>query len=149
MSDKLKFETVGQFLVALEEGPLYDENCIRYVLEGVPTKVDALAVVEYSLENRCIRCNTGLLSAQENSIAHTFTRSRPTQDKDLVWCWDNHYKTCRSVYFYDAKNMRVFDVHGNRNGTAYSNYQIIEPNKQGLYEHPFDWANEAKKKLAK
>lgn len=140
--EKLKFETVGQFLVALEEGPLYGMDDKKYTLSDKSCKVivvDMTACYPFSVDT--------LEGVRDRIYESEFTRSRPLQDKDLVWCWDNHYKTCRSVYFYDAKNMRVFDVHGKRNGPAYSNYQIIEPNEQGLYEEPFSWANEAKKKL--
>ena len=57
-------------------------------------------------------------------------------DGQLVWCWDNHDTHDRNLKFYDAKNERVYQFNGNRNGIFFHNYKPFEGN------YP-DWALEA------
>lgn len=143
--EKLKFNTVGQFLVALEEGHLFNEEGLMYVLnedEGCLeiSRSGKLVQKEYSL--------SGIWHSSINYDKHKrFTRQKPIPDKALVWCWDNADIAYRAVRFYSAEDGCVFHLYGHRNGSSYDHYEVIEPNEQGLYEHPFDWANEAVKKL--
>lgn len=142
--EKLKFNTVGQFLVALEEGPLYDENGAKYVINK-NSPIQGLTVDRCD-ERRCHYMFNTLLSIHKIGLTHTFTRQEPIPDKALVWCWGGDM-IGKEVHFYDQKTDNVFGPFGNRYHGGFDNYEVIEPNKQGLYEHPFDWANEAKKKL--
>lgn len=143
--EKLKFKTVGQFLVALEEGPLYSQDSSRFTFDNswcevvvVNTNFDrSLPVVKYS----DMRALSKQIKAEE------FTRQKPIPDKALVWCWDNTDIAYRPVRFYNAKDECVFHIHGYRDGASYDHYEVIEPNSEGIYEAPFEWANEAKKKL--
>ena len=57
-------------------------------------------------------------------------------DGQLVWCWDNHDTHDRNLKFYDAKNERVYQFNGNRNGIFFHNYKPFEGN------YP-DWALKA------
>lgn len=146
MSDKLKFKSLGEFLTALEESSLYDELGKEYRLV---TNISSLTVAEYNERGDCLGCNSSLLAVQKIGLTHTFTRKPLPKDKDLVWCWDDHYVSGRIVCFYDALNRRTFGSLGERRGLEGSHYEVIEPNSEGLYEAPFEWANEVKKKLAK
>lgn len=144
--EKLKFETVGQFLVALEEGHLFNEEGLMYVLnedEGCLeiSRSGKLVQKEYSL--------SGIWHSSINYDKHKrFTRQKPIPDKALVWCWDNGDNFTKTVRFYDGENNRTFSPSsGKRNFSWFENYEVIEPNEQGVYEEPFAWANEAVKKL--
>lgn len=140
--EKLKFNTVGQFLVALEEGSLYGIDDKKYTLSDKSCKVivvDMTARHSFSVDT--------LEGVRDRIYENKFTRSRSIPDKALVWCWNDGWEVRRDIRFYNAKDGCVFHVYGHRDGSNYSNYEVIEPNEQGLYEHPFEWANEAKKKL--
>lgn len=141
--EKLNFKTVGQFLVALEEGPLYCSEKCKFTFNSVEN-----IVVVQSLINKDNKARHDHIQRLKFFVeGRTFTRKPLPQDKDLVWCWDDKYKTCRCAYFYDAKNRRVFDFFGNRNGSSYDNYEVIPKNSKGLWDAPFEWANEAVKHL--
>ena len=137
--EKLKIETVGQFLVALEEGPLYNEE--GYMTALVNQSEVVVEHAEKTVSHFCMRPLFDVIRDKE------FTRQKPIPDKALVWCWDDDWKTRRDIRFYDATNERTFSVKGDRNGSRYNNVEVIEPNKHGVYEEPFAWANEAKKQL--
>lgn len=143
--EKLKFNTVGQFLVALEEGPLFDEEGLIYVLN------EDEGCLELSRSGRLVQKEYSLSGIWHSSIDcdkhKRFTRQKTIPDKALVWCWGGTM-VVKQICFYDKKNNGVFDPLGNRDfGKKYTNYQVIEPNEQGLYEYPFEWANKAVKKL--
>lgn len=140
--EKLKFETVGQFLVALEEGPLYCNKGCRFILDNHANEIH----VEDLNTPKTMHCNT-IWWMKEFTKEREFTRQKPIPDKALVWCWDDDCIAFRAARFYDAKNNCIFTLHGQRDGSNYSNYEVIEPNERGIYEEPFTWANEAVKKL--
>lgn len=137
--EKLKFKTVGQFLVALEESPLYDEKGYMTTLFNQSEVIVEHA--EKTVSHFCMRPLFDVIRDKE------FTRQKPIPDKALVWCWDDDWKTRRDIRFYDNKNNHAFVTDGCRYGDKYDNYEVIESNEQGVYEHPFAWANEAVKKL--
>lgn len=137
--EKLKFNTVGQFLVALEEGPLFDKE--GYMTVFVNQCEVVVEHAEKTVSHFCMRPLLDVIKDKE------FTRQKPIPDKALVWCWDNADIACRAVRFYSAEDGCVFHLYGHRNGSSYDHYEVIEPNEQGLYEASFEWANEAKKKL--
>lgn len=144
MSDKLKFNSVGQLLIALEEGPLYDEKGLKYTLNK------AELCLELNRSSKLVQKECSLSGIWHSSIIcgnrKYFTRQEPIPDKSLVWCWYND-GVHRTVKFYDAEHECAFDLNGTRRGYKYDNYQVIEPNEQGVYEEPFAWANEAVEKL--
>lgn len=145
MNKKLIFETVGQFISALEEGPLFDESGVEYVINKEEfclclIRSNKLIQKDYSLSRiwfSTIDCNR----------LKYFTRQKPISDKDLVRCWDNGWDCKRDIRFYDAISGGTFSGSGPRNYSKYDHYEVIEPNSEGIYEYPFEWANEAKKKL--
>lgn len=142
----MKFETVGQFLVALEEGQLFDENNMKYVL-NMNNAVHGLVVERYDERGAYCGFNT-LLSIHKVGLAHTFTRQTPgLEDKGLVWCWGGDM-VAKEVHFYDKENDSVFGPFGERNYGEFTNYEVIPKNEEtGLWGAPFEWANEAVKKL--
>lgn len=138
--EKLKFNTVGQFLVALEKGPLYCNE------ENSKLTFDDSEVIVEDLKIRT-RSSYRVMRSLVKLTEKVFTRQKPIPDKALVWCWDNADIACRAVRFYSAEDGCVFHLYGHRNGSSYDHYEVIEPNEQGIYEEPFAWANEAVKKL--
>ena len=119
--EKLKFKTVGQFLVALEEGPLYCGERDKFVIN---TTGDIITVK--SLQTGSEANYSSFLSFVEFMKEREFTRKPLPQDKDLVWCWDNDHKFCRVACFYSAKYDRVFTgVEGLCHGASYDNYEVI------------------------
>lgn len=145
--EKLKFKTVGQFLVALEESPLFDENGIKYILRE-STMTDHLGIEEYR-NSECLGGNTSLTTAQKNATSHTFTRKPLPQDKDLIFWWSHDDVSKREVRFYNAKAKGVFGYDGTRGKWATErNIEVIPKNPEtGLWDAPFAWANEAVKEL--
>ena len=56
------------------------------------------------------------------------------KDKEPIWCWENHYKTCRTLLFWDAVNNTIFNVHGGRNHVRYTNYAKVEHIEQWMLD---------------
>lgn len=137
--EKLKFNTVGQFLVALEEGPLYNKK--GYMTALVNGSEVVVEHAEKTVSHFCMRPLFDVMKDKE------FTRQKPIPDKALVWCWDNGWDCKRDIRFYDAISGGTFSASGPRDYSKYDHYQVIEPDKQGIYEEPFAWANEAVEKL--
>lgn len=142
--EKFKFKTVGQFLVALEEGPLY---CNKHKYELTENGV-MVRITECGIDT-CDSSLKSTLTAIKGLINHaSFTRNPLLQDKCLIWCWDDGDNFTKTVRFYDGENNRTFSPSsGKRNFSWFENYEVIEPNEQGVYEEPFAWANEAVKNL--
>lgn len=141
---KLKFKTVGQFLVALEESPLYcNKNC-KFVLDDSMEEIHIESILSSKVEHYS---TLGYIKSFVEE--REFTRNPPPQDKDLVWCWLDSALVGRNVRFYDKNNDSVFNTGGLRSCTKYDyNYEVIPKNPEtGLWDAPFDWANEAVKHL--
>lgn len=142
--EKLKFKTAGQFLVALEEAPLYcNKNC-KFTLDIAEN------IVEAENLNSSNKVSYGALVALKGfAKEREFTRKRLPQDKDLVICCTAKNRFEKVICFYDAKNSATFrSADGSRDGFCFSNYEVIPKNPEtGLWDAPFDWANDALKKL--
>lgn len=72
--EKLKFKSAGQFLVALESGPLYAENGIKYVLNA-DSVCNILEVEIYDVYSECV------LSVQGIARDNVFTRQPSPKDR--------------------------------------------------------------------
>ena len=45
------------------------------------------------------------------------------KDKQIVWCWNNYFKYCKELRFYDAENNCTFtNDKGKRGGMEYDHY---------------------------
>lgn len=138
--NKLKFKTLGEFFTALEKGPLYDEDNCKVELERY------CMVKEYSNGNKDTwQSLKGMVDYMVNA---EFTRKPLPRDKDLVWCWDDSMVSCRNIRFFN-KPHSVFNSDGSRSSCGtYENFEVIPKNSEtGLWDVPFEWANEAVKKL--
>lgn len=149
---KMKFEKLSQFISALEEGPLYDEDGVKYVLHLDDEIYHNLKVRMYDREENCVDYSAVLSYTQKIGLTHTFTRKplpKKPQDKYLVWCCDDDDNFMKTVRFYDDENNRTFKPSdGKRKGAPYDNYEVIPKNPDtGLWDAPFEWANEAVKEL--
>lgn len=139
--EKLKFNTVGQFLVALEESPLYNQE--GYMVALVNGSEVVVEHAEKTVSHFCMRPLLDVIKKEE------FTRQKPIPDKALVWCWDDNMK-CRDIRFYDKISECHFDIWGRRSNmcTQFEHYEAIPKNPEtNLYDGAFSWANEAVKKL--
>lgn len=142
--EKLNFKTVGQFLVALEEGPLYCNENFRFTFNA-----EEDLVTMTSLKSGSRRHYSKMPLIKEFIEKREFARKQPPQDKDLVWCCTDKDRFGKAIRFYDAENTATFrSTDGKRDGAWFSNYEVIPKNLEtGLWDAPFDWANEAVKHL--
>lgn len=143
-----KFKSVMGFLTVLEKGPLYDESGRKYTMErntNVSLKVNVVPrdnkeepiTIELlsTLEKHCLMCD--------------FTPKPIPQDKDLVMCWNDSIKFKKTINFFNKKGDGIFSsVSGKRTCYKPDNLEVIPKNPEtGLWGAPFEWANEAVKKL--
>jgi hypothetical protein len=56
------------------------------------------------------------------------------QDKEPIWCWENHYKARRTLLFWDSVNDSTFNCNGGRNGSRYVNYAKVEHIEQWMLD---------------
>ena len=68
----------------------------------------------------------------------------PIPDKALVWCWDEAWKSVRTLRFYDAVNDTVFNIKGERN---YDNPLIGYDYYERFQGEEPEWVIEARNNL--
>lgn len=68
----------------------------------------------------------------------------PIPDKALVWCWNEDWKSVRSLRFYDAVNDSVFNTQGGRN---YDNRLIGYDHYERFQGKEPEWVEEARNNL--
>lgn len=130
-------------LLLLKQGPLYNSEGYKLSLNK-----DRTAIIK-EFAPKCATVYANLVSINLNLCGETYSRRKPIPDKALVLCWDSDWGCRREIRFYDAENNCTFSRLGSRDCLGYDNYRIIEPDSNGLYTGEFEWANEAKKRLAR
>lgn len=113
--ERIKFNSQEEFAKAMIDNVLEDEDGCRYTFD-----VDEKEFT-FIEDGRHEELGGAWDAWQTNTF--TIVKKSRFPDKAYVWAWEGDFNA--ALRFWDAENDRTFTYKGNRNGSAFSNYQLF------------------------